>query len=67
MFINYYEYRKETYECKKDRELIDFYKRKTININLRVTFLILFNIVGFKINSRENYKVQNNYNRNIFD
>ena len=61
MFINYYYYRKEMYECKKDGELIDFFKGKTINLNLKVTFLILFNILAFKINSRENYKVQKNY------
>ena len=64
MFINFYYYRKELYECKKDKELMDFFKGKTINLNLRVTFLIFFNILAFKINPQENYKLQKNYYTN---
>lgn len=65
MYVNFYYYRiQSNYESRKDKELIDRFKKKTINLNLRVTFLILFNILAFKINSRENYKVEKNYYTN---
>ena len=54
------------YECTKDKQLIDSYKRKTSSLNLKVIFLIVFNVFSFKTNFQEGYKLQNNSPKELY-
>ena len=43
---------------------MDSFERKTTNLNLKVIFLIVFNIFSFKTNLQEGYKLRNNSPKN---
>lgn len=67
MFIGYYRTMRQLgYECTKDKQLMDSYKRKTSSLNLKVIFLIVFNVFSFKTNFQEVYKLPNNSPKKLY-